>query len=255
LEIFFGVYGIMAIFISIFSNNPIFVPIIGLQTVGFFYIAYMSLSHTRFQRNKSSDNHVMTKNEKMAKLVYKLSMVGMVGIIVFGGFMAITGYNTDIYPLDRMRGHLDGIIGSSDPVAIRAHLVAIQEDLNIVMENPNLLEATNANGEVISKNPVWMFPTDSTNFLRIQNDVNFMLTGVEKISTVPKDSSAFHTGMIDVSDRATQLRINVMDATPYMYVSAPNVLYSVIWIVAIMAIFTALKRKKEQLKEADELGV
>jgi hypothetical protein len=255
LEIFFGVYGIMAIFVSIFSNNPIFVPIIGLQTVGFFYIAYMSLSHTRFQRNKSSDNRVMTKNEKMAKIVYKLSMIGIIGIIVFGGFMAITGYNTDIYPLDRMRGHLDGIIGSSDPVAIRAHLVAIQEDLKIVMENPNLLEATDANGEVISQNPVWMFPTDSTNFLRIQNDVNFMLVGVEKISAVPKDSSAYHTGMIDVSDRALQLRINIMDATPYMYVSAPNVLYSVIWVVAIMAIFTALKRKKEQLKEADELGV
>ena len=83
-----------------------------------------------------------------------------------------------------------------------------------------------------------------------------MITGVEKISAVPKDSSAYHTGMIDVSDRATlQLRINIMDATPYMYVSAPNVLYSVIWIVAILAIFTALKRKKEQLKEADELGV
>jgi hypothetical protein len=131
LEIFFGVYGIMAIFVSIFSNNPIFVPIIGLQTVGFFYIAYMSLSHTRFQRNKSSNNHVMTKNEKMAKIVYKLSMIGIIGIIVFGGFMAITGYNTDIYPLDRMRGHLDGIIGSSDPAAIRAHLVAIQADLNI----------------------------------------------------------------------------------------------------------------------------
>ena len=255
LEIFFGVYGIMAIFISIFSNNPIFVPIIGLQTVGFFYIAYMSLSHTRFQRNKSSINHVMTKNEKMAKIVYKLSMIGIIGIIVFGGFMAITGYNTDIYPLDRMRGHLDGIIGSSDPVAIRAHLVAIQADLNIVMENPNLLETTNVNGEVIAKNPVWIFPTDSTNFLRIQNDVIFMLTGVEKISAVPKDSSAYHTGMIDVSDRALQLRINIMDATPYMYVSAPNILYSVIWVVAIIAIFTALKRKREQLKEADELGV
>jgi hypothetical protein len=154
-----------------------------------------------------------------------------------------------------MRGHLDGIIGSSDPAAIRAHLVAIQTDLEIVMENPNLLETTNANGEIISKNPVWMFPTDTTNFLRIQNDVNFMLAGVEKISTVPKDSSAYHTGMIDVSDRALQLRINIMDATPYMYVSAPNVLYSVIWIVAIMAIFTVLKRKKEKLKEADELGV
>ncbi len=245
----------MAIFISIFSNNPIFVPIIGLQTVGFFYIAYMSLSHTKFQRNKSSDNHVMTKNEKMAKIVYKLSMIGIIGIIVFGGFMAITGYNTDIYPLDRMRGHLDGIMGSSDPAAISAHLVAIQADLDIVMENPNLLEATNANGDVISKNPVWLFPTDSTNFLRIQNDVIFMLTGVEKISVVPKDSSAYHTGMIDVSDRASQLRTNIMDATPYMYVSAPNVLYSIIWIVAILAIFATLKRKQEKLKEADELGV
>ncbi len=255
LEIFFGVYGIMGIFISIFSNNPVFVPIIGLQTVGFFYIAYMSLSHTRFKRNKSSDNRVMTKNEKMAKIIYKLSIAGIIGIIVFGGFMAINGYNTDIYPLDRMRGHFDGIIGSSDPVAIRAHLVAIQTDLNIVMENPNLLEATNANGDVISKNPVWMFPTDSTNFLRIQNDVNTMLTGIDKISTVPKDSSAYHTGMIDISDRALHLRINIMDATPYMYVSAPNVLYSVIWIVAILAIFATLKRKQEQLKEVDAAGI
>ncbi len=251
LEIFFGVYGIMAIFISIFSNNPMFVPIIGLQTVGFFYIAYMSISHTRFKRNKSSNNHVMTKNEKMAKIVYKLSMIGIIGIIVFGGYMAISGYNTDIYPLDRMRGHLDGIIGSSDPVAISAHLVAIQADLEIVMENPNLLETTNENGDVIAKNPVWVFPTDSTNFLRIQNDVNFMLTGVEKISTVPKDSSAYHTGMIDVSDRALQLRINIMDATPYMYVSAPNVLYSIIWVVAILAIFAVLKKKQEQFKEID----
>ncbi len=251
LEIFFGVYGIMAIFISIFSNNPMFVPIIGLQTVGFFYIAYMSISHTRFKRNKSSNNHVMTKSEKMAKIVYKLSMIGIIGIIVFGGYMAISGYNTDIYPLDRMRGHLDGIIGSSDPIAIRAHLVAIQADLEIVMENPNLLETTNENGDVIAKNPVWVFPTDSTNFLRIQNDVNFMLTGVEKISTVPKDSSAYHTGMIDVSDRALQLRINIMDATPYMYVSAPNVLYSIIWVVAILAIFAVLKKKQEQFKEID----
>ena len=39
LEIFFGVYGIMGILISVFSNNPIFVPIIALQTIGFFYIA------------------------------------------------------------------------------------------------------------------------------------------------------------------------------------------------------------------------
>lgn len=253
LEIFFGVYGIMGIFIAIFSNNPVFVPIIALQAVGFFYIAYMSLSHTRFKRNKSSDNHVMTKNEKMAKTIYKLSMIGIIGIILFGVFMAITGYNSDIYPLDRMRGHLDGIVGSSDPATIRAHLVAIQTDLNIVIEK--MPETTNTNGEIISKNPVWLFPTETTNFLRIQNDVNTMIASIEKISTVPKDSSAYHTGMLDINDRASQLRANIMDATPYMYVSVANIVFSTIWVVGILIIFAALKRKKEQLKEANEPGV
>jgi len=252
LEIFFGVYGIMGIFIAIFSNNPVFVPIIGLQAVGFFYIAYMSISHTRFKRNKSSNTHSITKNEKMANIVYKLSMVGIIALIIFGGFMAIIGYNSDIYPLDRMRGHFDGIAASSDPVTIRAHLLDIQADLDVVMAK--IPETTNVNGEIVI-NPVWLFATESTNFLRIQHDVSTMLTSIEKISTVPKDSSAYHTGMMDLNDRALLLKINIMDATPYMYVSPSHMLLSVVWIAAILGIFAALKRKKVQLKEADEIGV
>ncbi|MGY5150130.1 MAG: cellulose synthase family protein [Candidatus Nitrosopumilus sp. bin_68KS] len=253
LEIFFGVYGILGIFIAVFSNNPIFVPIIGLQATGFFYIAYMSLSHTRFKRNKSSKPRPKTKKEKMANTVYKLSMIGIVGIIIFGGFMAIYGYNTDIYPLDRIRGHLDGIVGSSDPVAIKNHLTAIQEDLALVMEK--VPEKTDVNGEVISKNPVWIFATESTNLLRIQNDVNTLVASIEKISTVPKDSSAYHTGMLDINDRAISLKTNIMDATPYMYVSVANIMFSTIWIAAILGIFAALKKKKQQFKEIDESGV
>ena len=145
LEIFFGVYGMMGIFIAIFSNNPIFVPIIALQAIGFFYIAYLSLSHTKFKRNKSSDNGLRTKKEKMANTVYKLSMIGILGIIIFGGYMAISGYNSDIYPLDRIRGNLDGIVSSSDPDVIRNHLVAIQTDLDVVMVN--LPETVNSEGK------------------------------------------------------------------------------------------------------------
>ena len=253
LEIFFGVYGVMGIFIAIFSNNPIFVPIIGLQTTGFFYIAYMSLSHTRFKRNKSSKSPPQTKKEKMANTVYKLSMIGIVGIIIFGGFMAIYGYNADIYPLDRIRGHLDGVIGSSDPEVIKSHLLIIQEDLKLVMDH--VPETTDANGEIISKNPVWIFATESTNLLRIQNDVNTMVASIEKISTVPKDSSAYHTGMLDVNSRALSLKTNIMDATPYMYVSVANIMFGTIWIAAILGIFAALKKKKQQFKEMDGVGV
>jgi cellulose synthase/poly-beta-1,6-N-acetylglucosamine synthase-like glycosyltransferase len=250
LEIFFGVYGIIGIFIAIFSNNPVFVPIIGIQAIGFFFIAYMSLSHTRFKRNKSSDNRPKTKKEKMANTVYKLSMLGIVGIIIFGVFMAVSGYNSDIYPLDRIRGNLDGIVSSSDPNVIREHLVAIQSDLDIVMAN--LPETTNAEGEVISRNPVWIFGTESTNFLRIQNNVDTMFTGLDEISSISKDNSAYHTGMLDINDRALLLKINIMYATPYMYVSPANMMMSVVWIAAIIGIFAALKRKKEQLNKTEE---
>ena len=250
LEIFFGVYGVMGIFISIFSNNPVFVPIIGIQTVGFFFIAYMSLSHTRFKRNKSNQARALTREEKLANKIYKISMVGILAIIIFGAFMAIYGYNADIYPLDRMRGHFDGIVGSSDPEIIKAHLLDIKTDLATVMVN--LEDTTNANGDVIGKNPVWIFPTESTNFLRIENDVDSMITSIDKISTVPKDSSAYHTGMLDINSRAILLRENIMDATPYMYVSVSNIIFSTMWIAVIIGIFAALKRKKDQLTTLDE---
>ncbi|WP_367277462.1 glycosyltransferase [Nitrosopumilus sp.] len=252
LELFFGIYGILGIFIAIFSNNPVFVPIIALQAIGFFYIAYLSLSHTRFKRNKSSTSRQVTKKEKMANTVYKLSMLGIFAIIVFGVGMALYGYNTDIYPLDRIRGNLDGIIGSSDPVIISAHLAAIQTDMDYILEK--LPETTNARGEP-SKNPVWIFPIETTNFIRIQQDVNTLAASVEKISTVPKDSSAYHTGMMDISDRSLLIKTNIMDATPYMYVSIGNILFSVVWIAAIIGIFAALKKKREQFKETDESGV
>ena len=245
LEIFFGVYGIMGMFISIFSNNPVFVPIIGLQTVGFFYIAYMSLSHTRFKRNKSSETRTRSKSEKMANTVYRISMIGVISIIVFGAVMAFNGYNEDIYPLDRMRGHLDGIVGSSDPIVIQSHLTAIQKDMKEVMEN---LPENN-------KNPVWIFPTETTNFERIDSDINSLVASLNEISTMPKGSSDYHTGMLDINNRAFSIKTNLMDATPYMYVSVSNIVFGTIWIAAIIGIFTALKRKKQQFKEMDDTGV
>lgn len=248
LELFFGVYGVLGIFVAIFSNNPVFVPIIGLQAVGFFYIAYMSLSHTRFKRNKSGGQGATDRKEKMANIAYKLAMAGIAGIIVFGVAMALVGYHSDVYPLDRIRGHLDGIRGSSDPATIRDHLSAIQLDLDTVLEK--LPERVNELGET-TRNPVWIFATESTNFVRIQQDIDMMVANIDEIATAPRDSSAYHTGMLDINQRSFSLTANIMDATPYMYVSVSNILFSTIWIAAIVGIFAALKKKREQLTESD----
>ena len=87
----------------------------------------------------------ISKKEKMANTVYKLSMVGNFAIIVFGVYGNLLDIILIFIHLIECVVILDGIIGSSDPSAIHAHLVAIQSDLDVVMEK--LPETTNAQGQ------------------------------------------------------------------------------------------------------------
>ena len=233
LELFFAVYGVFGVFVAIFTSNPVFAPIMGLHAVGFFYIAYTSLSHSRFKRSKSEINHIQTKEEKMAKVFYKLALGGILGLIVFAGFMAWTGYENDVYPIDLARGHLDRVMITSDPNSMATDLNEIKELL------PK------------EGNPVWVFGTPSTDFGLIQQDLDSMIIRAEEIAAVPTDSSSFHTGMDAVSDRAFALQQNLEDVTPYMYVNFINVVLSAVWIAAILAIFAVLNRRKRQLQTTD----
>ena len=233
LEIFFGVYGIMGIFIAIFSNNPIFVPIIALHVIGFFYISFQSISHSRFKRDKLRINHVQTKEEKMANIFYKVAMGGILGLIIFAAYMAYTGYENDVYPIDLSRGLLDRIMVSSNPETIVADLKAIQVYL------PE------------EGNPVWIFRTDSSDWGRIQADLDDMIVNVQLLASLPRDSSVFNTGMIDVSDRALVLQESLEDLTPYVYVDFMNIVLTTVWIAGILVIFAVLNKKKKQLQTSD----
>jgi len=230
-------------------------PEFGTIAIVVLVIAMIGIIAITAKSRLTSNNVSMNDGGKtsMSDNIYKLAMVGILAIIIFGGYMVVSGYNTDIYPLDRIRGNLDGVMSSSDPAVIRDHLVAIQTDLDLVMIN--LPETTDESGKVVAKNPVWLFGTESTNFLRIQNNIDTMFAGLDEISSLSKDNSAYHTGMLDINDRALLLKINIMDATPYMYVSPANMMFSVIWIVAIIGIFAILKRKKEQFQKEDEIGI
>jgi cellulose synthase/poly-beta-1,6-N-acetylglucosamine synthase-like glycosyltransferase len=230
LEVFFGVYGVLGIFISIFSGNPVFAPLIGIQTIGFFYISYLSISHTTFKKNKSQSLHNKTEEEKMAHAYYKLAMIGIIGFISFGAFMAYYGYQNDVYPLDQARGLLDRIKSTENTEGV---IEKIQTIKTLLPEQGN---------------PVWIFPTETTDFGKIQEDLDNMIASVETISTVPQDSSAYHTGMTNVHERAKELRLQLLDATPYMYVSFSNIVLSSLWIATILGIFAILKRKKQRLQ-------
>ncbi len=233
LEIFFGVYGIIGIFIAIFSNNPIFAPIIGIQVIGFFYIAYLSISHSTFKKGKSRNIPVKRGNQRMATAYYKFAMGGIMGLIALGVVMAFEEYSTTIYPLDQARGLLSRIQATSDPQTIH-------NDLKDVM----MLLPTHGN-------PVWIFPTDDTDFGLMQGDLQTMLGTVDKVASTSPDSAAFHVGMLNVHAEATTITFNLLDATPYMYVSISNILFGCIWVGVIIGIFAVLKRKRERLRAYD----
>lgn len=241
LELFFAVYGVIGIFVSLFYNHFIFAPIIGIQTAGYFYVTYLSLSHSRFKRHKSS--RVPSKEERMANRAYKLAMVGIVSIIVVGTVMAIIGYHDAIYPVDIIRGHLNGIMSSSDPAIIQEHIQAIQQRMDTVMTNlPD------------NNNPVWIFPTPTTDFGRINDDLIIMMSHAELAASMPKDSASYNTAIIVISSRAQTIHKNLADAIPYMYVSISNILFATIWIVAILGVFIALKKRRDKFMKLEESG-
>ena len=94
-----------------------------------------------------------------------------------------------------------------------------------------------------NKNPVWVFPTETTNFLRIENDVNRMITMTEKISTAPKDSSAYHTGLLDIDQRSLYIQENIVDAKGFLYASATNVFFTLVWLFGVTGLTEIWIRK------------
>ena len=57
--------------------------------------------------------------------------------------------------------------------------------------------------------------------------------------------------MSNIHERGAVIQENLADAIPYMYVSFSNIIFTSIWIAAILAIFAVLNKKKQELKEYD----
>jgi hypothetical protein len=169
-------------------------------------------------------------------------------ILVFS-FLIITGiafvemfYQNSIQPLELTQTHLDEIVSSSEPETIKSHLIEIKQNLVLVTENMEKRETLE--GDDIGKNPVLIFPTESTNFLRIEQDVDKMMATTEKIAMFPKDTSAFHTGMLDINSRSTLLKENIQDAIPYMYGNLESAFSVSIFILGSYGLIQTLWRKQ-----------
>ena len=167
---------------------------------------------------------------------YKAIMVGILGLLIFGVTMAYIGYSQSVYPLEKAKGYLQRSMSSPSPEIMLDYLANTKP--------------------LIPKegNPVWAFPTATTDFGLMQKDIDMMMDRLRTLSTLPRDSEAFNTGLNDVRAEMAVLEKQIIEAQPYVYVSFQNVVLSSIWIGILMMIFTLMKRSKEKLQEYEKLA-
>jgi len=114
-----------------------------------------------------------------------LIIIGCLGLITIGVYLNFEYHKDVIYPLNLVENNLEKIIGTTDKILISNYLSDTKVLLQIFIEHlPK------------DKNPVWFFPTESTNFLRIDKNVDQMTRSLNELSLFPQDTSSYHTGML-----------------------------------------------------------
>jgi cellulose synthase/poly-beta-1,6-N-acetylglucosamine synthase-like glycosyltransferase len=270
LEVFFGIYGLMAIFVSIFSGNPLFVPVIAIQTLGFIYVAYLSIIHSSRKQRGVNHSRKVPANPTMMGITEtkalmsngvsttvhaktrvttapnasnmqlhsrtkycRLLIIGVLGFLSLGAAIIYLDYQNAIYPLDKAIGFLSRAQSAQTPDMIISYLRPVKPLL------PNV------------GNPVWCFPNPRTDFGLIHNDLNSMLVRSRSISLLEPNTAAYNTWLEELHSSIRIIESNLEAATPYIYVSSTNILLGGLWIGVIMSLFSVMWRSKSKLKEYD----
>jgi hypothetical protein len=246
LEIFFAIYGCMGVFIAIFSGNPIFTPTLAIPTIGFIYIAYLSIAHSSFRRKSQAGQHgeayapaisaskhmtgsAMTATRLSGSVRTSNPRLGLAGIIAFlivGVGIAYYGYVSTMYPLNKAVGFLTRAETAQTPEQLAEYIKLAQD---FIPEKGN---------------PVWLFPTLRTDFSLIRAELSNILTRADALSKMPPHSQAYNMAMMDMHGTVDGIEANLTEALPYMYVSLANITLGALWVATIIAIFAALRKAR-----------
>ena len=161
-------------------------------------------------------------------------MVGVMVLMAFGVGMALYGYQQAIYPVDSALGYLARAESAQTPEQLADFVRAAKREL------PE------------SGNPVWSFPTAKTDFGLIQRNLDDMLARANSISSLEPYSTEYNTGLYDIHASLRTMQENLVDATPYLYVSFTNIMLSAVWIAVILALIAIMRRGRAKFQEEYE---
>jgi cellulose synthase/poly-beta-1,6-N-acetylglucosamine synthase-like glycosyltransferase len=254
LEMFFAIYGCMAVFISIFTGNSLYAPMIAIPTIGFIYVAYLSIVHSSFRKKKQTaggeyastittrghnagaGSATMTASAKAADngrgkratgtLNQRLVLAGMLAFLTMGAGVAYFGYQNTMYLLDKAIGFV-----------ARAETAQTPEQLAKYIELTQELIPTDGN-------PVWLFPTSKTDFALIQANLDSIVLRANIVSASDPLSDSYNIAIRDMHMSAGTIRTNLLEVIPYTYIALSNIMLAGLWVAATIAIFAALRKLK-----------
>jgi cellulose synthase/poly-beta-1,6-N-acetylglucosamine synthase-like glycosyltransferase len=254
LEMFFAIYGCMAVFVSIFTGNSLFAPMIAIPTIGFIYVAYLSIVHSSFRKKKQTEargyaptittgwrtadagSASMTASTGAANsgairrttktLSQKLVLAGMLAFLMMGASVAYFGYQNTMYLLDKAIGFVARAETAQTPEQLAEYIKLTQE-----MIPPD-------------GNPVWLFPTSKTDFALIQANLDSIVVRANIASAMDPLSDSYNIAIRDMHMSAGAIRVNLLELIPYTYITVSNIILVGLWITAIIAIFAVLRKIK-----------
>jgi len=225
LEIFFAVYGVISIFVAIFSGNGLYAPLIAMPTIGFIYVAYLTIVHSQFGRKKvhrlESPRPAAVQPKKTAG--QKILLPGTLAFLLLGAGLAYYGYYASIYPLEQSLGLLS-----------RAETAQTPEQLTEYVGMAKRLMPEKGN-------PVWLFPTARTDFAVLHLQLDAMLVRSAQLSVQEPHTEVYGVAMADMHAASLIIQESIEETIPFIYISPTNLTISGAWVAVILSIFAAMR--------------
>jgi cellulose synthase/poly-beta-1,6-N-acetylglucosamine synthase-like glycosyltransferase len=270
VEIFFSLYGCLAVFICIFSGNIFFLPIVTIQTIGFVYITYLSVVDTWEKGSNLTKGQLRISQSRLAVTAYSgtinnledkvligpsgkgmssrfhpdrgrtwhmvrsnTPLLAFIALLSTGVISAIYGYHSSVYPLDKAGGYLSRAQSAQTPQLI---LVYLGEVKRLIPPDGN---------------PIWTFPNPKTDFKLIFQEITAMQTRALAISHIEPHSAAYNTALEDLHASIRIIEMNLIEAQPYIYGSLSNIVFTGIWIGLILLAYNLIRRNKKRIRETE----
>jgi cellulose synthase/poly-beta-1,6-N-acetylglucosamine synthase-like glycosyltransferase len=272
IEIFFSIYGCVALIISLMSGNPLFMPVIALQTFGFIYVAYLSIVQSFTKKNKRLPVETPNSNKAYVDLStrnFEPTDFGKEGILNTRSHLKSLIHTSvarkDDPQMYRRQSKVIGIglmfflivsgiiayLGYQSTIYPLDKAVAYLERAETSQTPDILVDFVNLAKENLPTegNPVWPFATARTDFDSIHSELDALILRGRLVSYLEANSDSYNTALIDMHNSVQKISKNLEEAIPFLFASFTNIALASVWILLIVILYKVVTRRNERVRE------